>query len=288
MKTRSMLAVILAGSMMAAACTGCGGNAKDATGAISVISREDGSGTRGAFVELTGVEQDKVDRTINTAEITNSTAVMMTTVEGNAAAIGYIISLGALSDSVKAVQVDGVEATAANVENGSYAISRPFQIATKDNLSDTAQDFITFIMSADGQKIIEDEKYIPVSQNGAYSKPDNLSGTISVAGSSSVAPVMGVLAEKYMELNPNVKVEVQQSDSTTGMSSAAEGVCDIGMASRDLKDSEKDAGLQATVIAKDGIAVIVNKDNAVSNLTIDQICKIYTGEIKEWSEVSGS
>ena len=287
MKTRSMLAVILAGSMMAAPCTGCGGNAKDATGAISVISREDGSGTRGAFVELTGVEQDKVDRTINTAEITNSTAVMMTTVEGNAAAIGYI-SLGALSDSVKAVQVDGVEATAANVENGSYAISRPFQIATKDNLSDTAQDFITFIMSADGQKIIEDEKYIPVSQNGAYSKPDNLSGTISVAGSSSVAPVMGVLAEKYMELNPNVKVEVQQSDSTTGMSSAAEGVCDIGMASRDLKDSEKDAGLQATVIAKDGIAVIVNKDNAVSNLTIDQICKIYTGEIKEWSEVSGS
>ena len=287
MKTRSMLAVILAGSMMAAACTGCGGNAKDATGAISVISREDGSGTRGAFVELTGVEQDKVDRTINTAEITNSTAVMMTTVEGNAAAIGYI-SLGALSDSVKAVQVDGVEATAANVENGSYAISRPFQIATKDNLSDTAQDFITFIMSADGQKIIEDEKYIPVSQNGAYSKPDNLSGTISVAGSSSVAPVMGVLAEKYMELNPNVKVEVQQCDSTTGMSSAAEGVCDIGMASRDLKDSEKDAGLQATVIAKDGIAVIVNKDNAVSNLTIDQICKIYTGEIKEWSEVSGS
>lgn len=137
MKTRSMLAVILAGSMMAAACTGCGGNAKDATGAISVISREDGSGTRGAFVELTGVEQDKVDRTINTAEITNSTAVMMTTVEGNAAAIGYI-SLGALSDSVKAVQVDGVEATAANVENGSYAISRPFQIATKDNISDTA------------------------------------------------------------------------------------------------------------------------------------------------------
>ena len=287
MKTRSMLAVILAGSMMAAACTGCGGNAKDATGAISVISREDGSGTRGAFVELTGVEQDKVDRTINTAEITNSTAVMMTTVEGNAAAIGYI-SLGALSDSVKAVQVDGVEATAANVENGSYAISRPFQIATKDNISDTAQDFITFIMSADGQKIIEDKKYIPVSQNGAYSKPDNLSGTISVAGSSSVAPVMGVLAEKYMELNPNVKVEVQQSDSTTGMSSAAEGVCDIGMASRDLKDSEKDAGLQATVIAKDGIAVIVNKDNAVSNLTIDQICKIYTGEIKEWSEFSGS
>ena len=269
---------------MAAACTGCGGNAKDATGAISVISREDGSGTRGAFVELTGVEQDKVDRTINTAEITNSTAVMMTTVEGNAAAIGYI-SLGALSDSVKAVQVDGVEATAANVENGSYAISRPFQIATKDNLSDTAQDFITFIMSADGQKIIEDEKYIPVSQNGAYSKPDNLSGTISVAGSSSVAPVMGVLAEKYMELNPNVKVEVQQSDSTTGMSSAAEGVCDIGMASRDLKDSEKDAGLQATVIAKDGIAVIVSNDNPTDNLTVDQIKGIYTGELTTWADV---
>ena len=285
MKTRSMLAVILAGSMMAAACTGCGGNAKDATGAISVISREDGSGTRGAFVELTGVEQDKVDRTINTAEITNSTAVMMTTVEGNAAAIGYI-SLGALSDSVKAVQVDGVEATAANVENGSYAISRPFQIATKDNISDTAQDFITFIMSADGQKIIEDEKYIPVSQNGAYSKPDNLSGTISVAGSSSVAPVMGALAEKYMELNPNVKVEVQQSDSTTGMSSAAEGVCDIGMASRDLKDSEKDAGLQATVIAKDGIAVIVNNDSGVAELTSDQVKDIYTGNITTWEDLA--
>ena len=255
-----------------------------ASGDITICYREDGSGTRGAFVELTGVEQDKVDRTINTAEITNSTAVMMTTVEGNAAAIGYI-SLGALSDSVKAVQVDGVEATAANVENGSYAISRPFQIATKDNISDTSQDFITFIMSADGQKIIEDEKYIPVSQNGAYSKPDNLSGTISVAGSSSVAPVMGVLAEKYMELNPNVKVEVQQSDSTTGMSSAAEGVCDIGMASRDLKDSEKDAGLQASGSAKDGIAVIVSNDNPTDNLTVDQIKGIYTGELTTWADV---
>ena len=255
---------------------------------ISVLSREDGSGTRGAFIELTGVEQkdsdgSKVDHTIDTAEITNSTSVMMATVAGNKAAIGYI-SLGSLNDTVKALKVDGVEATADNVKNGTYTLSRPFNIATKGDVSEVAQDFIDFIMSDEGQKVVEDNHCISEGSTGAYagSKP---SGSITVAGSSSVTPVMEKLKEAYLAVNPNASIEIQQSDSTTGMNSVIEGICDIGMASRELKDSEKEAGLTPTVIALDGIAVIVNNDNPTDNITIEQIMKIYTGEITSWADV---
>lgn len=257
-------------------------------GEITVISREDGSGTRGAFVELFKIEEsingEKVDQTIDSADITNSTSVMMTSVQGNSAAIGYI-SMGSLNDSVKALKIDGGEATAANVKIGAYKVSRPFNIVTKDELSEAAQDFIAFIKSAEGQKVVEDNKYISKENSGAFSgtKP---SGKIVVSGSSSVTPVMEKLKEAYTVVNPNVTIEVQQSDSTTGINNAIDGVCDIGMASRELKDSEIEKGVKATVIALDGIAVIVNKDNPLNDITSEQVRQIYTGEITDWGDLS--
>ena len=285
-KTVGMLAGM---AVLGAALTGCGNSAGGATGAISVVSREDGSGTRGAFVELCGVEDaDGNDATVSSAEITNSTAVMMQTVEGNASAIGYI-SMGSLgkNDKIKAVQINGVDATPANVSNGSYVVSRPFNIVTKsDGVSDAAQDFINYILSDEGQAIVEQEDFIKTDATGAYKSNGTTGKTISVAGSSSVTPVMEKLAEGYEAVNKDVTVEVQQSDSTTGVNMAAEGTVDIGMASRDLKDEEKDLGLTATVIARDGIAVIVNKDNDVDELTSDQVKAVYTGETTTWEDLA--
>lgn len=274
---------------------GCSSNSGDSESSdsgesINVVSREDGSGTRGAFVELFGVEQEDengetVDMTTESASITNSTAVMMTTVAGDANAIGYI-SLGSLDDSVKAVKIDGAEATVDNVKSGDYKVSRPFNVVTNSNteLSDVAQDFMNFILSSDGQAVVAEEGYIPLDGGEAYTA-SNLSGTVTVAGSSSVTPVMEKLAEAYQALNPDVTIEVNQSDSTTGVTSAIEGACDLGMASRDLKDSETSEGAQATVIATDGIAVIVNPESAVEDLTSDQVKQIFTGEITSWSEI---
>ena len=258
------------------------------SGAICVTSREEGSGTRGAFIELFGIEEkdadgNKIDNTISTADITNSTSVMMTSVADDEAAIGYI-SLGSLDDSVKALKIDGAEASADNISNGSYKVSRPFNIATKGTPNEVTQDFINFILSEDGQKVVEDAGYISQGNTGAF-KAAGVKGKINVAGSSSVTPVMEKLKEAYVAVNPDVQIEVQQSDSTTGMTSAAEGVCDIGMASRELKDSELSAGLTPTVIAIDGIAVVVNKNNDVDGLTSDQVKSIYTGSITKWSEV---
>ena len=266
------------------------GDAAKATspsGEVSVYSREDGSGTRGAFIELFGIEEkdangEKVDMTTPTAAITNSTSVMMTSVAGDANGIGYI-SLGSLNDTVKAVKIDGAEATTANVKSGDYKIARPFNIVTKDGLSDVAQDFVDFIMSADGQKVVGDEKYIPVDESAKAYTASGKSGKVIIAGSSSVTPVMEKLAEAYKALNPNVTIEVNQSDSTTGVNMATEGTCDIGMASRELKDSEK-SSVKATVIAQDGIAVVVNKDASVAELTSDQVKAIYTGEVTTWEE----
>ena len=264
--------------------------AKDSAleGPITVISREDGSGTRGAFIELFGIEVkndagEKVDMTTDDAEITNSTSVMMTSVAGNTEAIGYI-SLGSLNDTVKAVKIDGAEATVDNIKSGTYKIARPFNIATKGEVSDVAQDFIKDIMSEDGQKVVEDNGYISQGNDGAYESA-GLSGKVVVGGSSSVTPVMEKLKEAYVALNPDVTIEVQQSDSTTGMTSAIEGVCDIGMASRDLKDSEIEKGLTGTTIAMDGIAVIVNNDSPVEELSSDSVKGIYTGEITDWADV---
>lgn len=278
--------------MLLAGCSSNSGDSEssDSGESINVVSREDGSGTRGAFVELFGVEQEDengetVDMTTESASITNSTAVMMTTVAGDANAIGYI-SLGSLDDSVKAVKIDGAEATVDNVKSGDYKVSRPFNVVTNSNteLSDVAQDFMNFILSSDGQAVVAEEGYIPLDGGEAYTA-SNLSGTVTVAGSSSVTPVMEKLAEAYQALNPDVTIEVNQSDSTTGVTSATEGACDLGMASRDLKDSETSEGAQATVIATDGIAVIVNPESAVEDLTTDQVKQIFTGEITSWSEI---
>ncbi len=258
-------------------------------GEISVISREEGSGTRGAFIELFGIEEkdasgEKIDNTTEDAQVTNNTSVMMTSVAGNPQAIGYI-SLGSLDDSVKALKVDGAEATAENVKSDTYKIARPFNIATKEGVSEAAQDFISYILSQEGQKIVEDNGYISVAADAAAYAGTKPSGKIVVAGSSSITPVMEKLKEGYEAINPNAEIEIQQSDSTTGMESTVNGICDIGMASRELKDSEIEAGLKGQEIALDGIAVIVNNKNSMSDITTDQVKDIYTGEITEWSDL---
>ena len=256
---------------------------------INVISREDGSGTRGAFIELFGIEQknedgEKIDYTTDECDITNSTSVMMTSVSGNDCAIGYI-SLGSLNDTVKALAIDGAEASVENIKAGAYNVARPFNIATLAEISEVAQDFIDFIMSAEGQAVIEENGYIAAVENAPTFEGGKVSGKIVIAGSSSVTPVMEKLTEAYMTINPNVEIELQQSDSSSGMTSTRDGVCDIGMASRALKDSEIEAGLAPMTIAMDGIAVIVSLDNPVNGLTSEQVRDIYMGEITDWSEV---
>ncbi|MDO5136045.1 MAG: substrate-binding domain-containing protein [Eubacteriales bacterium] len=264
------------------------GAAYAASGDISVISREDGSGTRGAFIELFGIEEkidgEKVDMTTEEASITNSTSVMMTTVSGDENAIGYI-SLGSLDDTVKAVKIDGAEASVENVSNDTYKVSRPFNVVFTEDLNEAAQDFMAFIMSAEGQQVVEDNGYIKADQEAAAYEGAGVSGKVVVGGSSSVTPVMEKLAEAYQELNADVTVEVQQSDSTTGITSAKDGIFDIGMASRNLKEEEED-GLTATVIAKDGIAVIVNNSNETEDLTSEQVKAIFTGETMTWEELA--
>lgn len=299
--TKKITATALFGVLAVSAFAGCGSAGSssngssdagsdaakfDASKTISVVTREEGSGTRNAFTELTGVlvkdGDNKTDNTTTSAVTINSTEAVITNVKDNDAAIGYI-SLGSLNDTVKALKIGGVEATADNVKSGDYAVSRPFNIAYKGELSDVAQDFVDYIMSSDGQKIVSDNGYVTVSENAAYSgkKP---SGKISVAGSSSVSPVMEKLAEAYQKVNTNSKVEIQTSDSSAGMQSAMGGTCDIGMASRDLKDEEKSA-LKVETIAKDGIAVIVNNANTCDDLTLDQVKSIYTGETTVWSDI---
>lgn len=299
--TKKITATALFGVLAVSAFAGCGSASSssngssdagsdaakfDASKTISVVTREEGSGTRDAFTELTGVlvkdGDNKTDNTTTSAVTINSTEAVITNVKDNEAAIGYI-SLGSLNDTVKALKIGGVEATADNVKSGDYAVSRPFNIAYKGELSDVAQDFVDYIMSSDGQKIVSDNGYVTVSENAAYSgkKP---SGKISVAGSSSVSPVMEKLAEAYQKVNTNAKVEIQTSDSSAGMQSAMGGTCDIGMASRDLKNEEKSA-LKVETIAKDGIAVIVNNANTCDDLTLDQVKSIYTGETTVWSDI---
>ena len=297
---KKSVSLLLAGLMLCGALTGCGGNNDSASygeggesqtaesttgtsGAIHVVSREDGSGTRGAFVELTGVEDDNGDNTTVEAEIANRTDAVLTTVAGNEAAIGYV-SLGSLNDTVKAVTVDGVEATVDNVKSGDYTLSRPFNIATKGEPTGVAADFIGFIMSADGQAIVG-EDYITVNDNAEAFTSDGSSGHITVGGSSSVSPVMEQLIEAYKAVNPNAQIDLQTSDSTSGMTGAMDGTFAIGMASRELKDEEA-AELTGTAIALDGLAVIVNTANTVDNLTMDQIRSIYVGETTDWADVA--
>ncbi len=301
MKKNSLkfLSFLAAGAVMAGIIGGCAGSSGSESGtkndgssdafdsgkSISVITREQGSGTRDAFVELTGVlvkdSDTKKDNTRADAVTVNSTEAVITNVKGNDAAIGYI-SLGSLNDSVKALKIEDVEASAENVKSGEYKISRPFNIAYKDEPQGLAKDFIDYILSSDGQQVISDEGYVSVSENAAYagSKPE---GKITVAGSSSVSPVMEKLIEAYNEVNTKAEIELQTSDSSAGMQSVLEGTCDIGMASRDLKDNE--TALTSVTIAKDGIAVIVNQSNSANNLTMDQVKAVYTGEAKNWSDI---
>ncbi len=302
MKMKKFIAMMATVAMVAGLAVGCGGGS-DAEGGeggasgefdssmdITIVSREDGSGTRGAFIELFGIEEEqedgeKVDMTTEAAQITNSTSVMLTTVAGDEYAIGYV-SLGSLDDSVKAVKIDGAEATADNVKSGDYKVSRPFNIATKADLNNpTATDFIAFIMSEEGQAVVAEEGYIPLDGVEAYAG-EAPAGKVVVGGSSSVSPVMEKLIEAYAEVNPEAEIELQTTDSTTGMENAIAGSYDIGMASREVKDEELAEGLEAQVIATDGIAVVVNNANPTEDLTSDQVKAIYTGEALTWDEVT--
>ena len=303
---KKIAAAVMMVSMVAVTAVGCGSsNGTDTKGAdanqsdatsdwdetsdVTIVSREDGSGTRGAFIELFGIEEKqddgtKVDMTTTDAQITNNTSVMLTTVADNESAIGYV-SLGSLNDSVKALKIDGAEATAENIENGSYKVSRPFNIAVKKDLNNkVAKDFMSFIMSTEGQKVVADEKYIAVADVKDYAgtKP---SGSCVVGGSSSVSPLMEKLIEAYKAVNPNASIELQTSDSTTGMTSTIEGSYDIGMASRELKEEEA-AELEPTVIATDGIAVVVNNANPLDELSADQVKDIYVGNVSTWDEIT--
>ena len=265
--------------------------ASAASGTITVVSREDGSGTRGAFVELFGIEEEvdgeKVDMTTVDASVTNSTSVMLTTVAGDENAIGYV-SLGSLNDTVKAVKIDGAEASVENVANDTYKVSRPFNIVTGAEVSEAAQDFINYIMSAEGQQIVEDNGYIKEAPEAEGYEAAGVEGTVVVAGSSSVSPVMEKLKEGYEALNEGVTIEVQTSDSTTGVNSTVEGICDIGMASRELTEDDTAQGVTPQVIAMDGIAVIVNPTNEIEGLTSEQVKSIFTGETTEWEAVEDS
>lgn len=303
---KKIAAAVMMVSMVAVTAVGCGSsNGTDTKGAdanqsdatsdwdetsdVTIVSREDGSGTRGAFIELFGIEEKqddgtKVDMTTTDAQITNNTSVMLTTVADNEYAIGYV-SLGSLNDSVKALKIDGAEATAENIENGSYKVSRPFNIAVKKDLNNkVAKDFMSFIMSTEGQKVVADEKYIAVADVKDYAgtKP---SGSCVVGGSSSVSPLMEKLIGAYKAVNPNASIELQTSDSTTGMTSTIEGSYDIGMASRELKEEEA-AELEPTVIATDGIAVVVNNANPLDELSADQVKDIYVGNVSTWDEIT--
>lgn len=302
MKMKKFLALTAAVAMVATMAAGCGNSGDadtnksygnktsefDTSNDISVVSREEGSGTRGAFIELFGIEEkdasgEKVDNTTEEANITNSTSVMMSTVADNEYAIGYI-SLGSLNDTVKALKVDGAEATEENIKSGTYKVARPFNIATKGEVSAVAQDFIDYILSEEGQAVVSENGYISLDDVQPYagSKP---AGKVTIAGSSSITPVMEKLKEAYLAVNPDAEIEIQESDSTTGMTSVIEGICDIGMASREVKEEELSQGLTATVIATDGIAVIVNKANTLDDISSDQVKSIYVGDALSWDEI---
>ena len=290
---KKFISFALIAAMAVTTLVGCGNKGAKADGgssdaAITVMSREDGSGTRGAFIELFGIEEEengeKVDKTTDEASITNSTSVMMSSVANDANAIGYI-SLGALNDTVKAVKVDGAEATVDNVKAGTYKLSRPFNIATKGEPTGVAKDFINFILSKEGQAVVTDNKYIAVDDNAAAFTSDGSSGQIAVGGSSSVSPVMEKLIEAYKAVNPNASIDLQTSDSTSGMTGTMDGTFAIGMASRELKDDEA-AQLTGTAIALDGIAVVVNPANTIDDLSMDQIKGIYVGDITDWGDLA--
>ena len=263
------------------------GTAKAEDYDFSVVSREEGSGTRGAFIELVGLEEEvdgsKEDMTTQEAIVQNSTNGVMQTVSQDSEAIGYI-SLGSLNDTVKAVKIEGVEATEENIVNGTYKISRPFNLAYKeDKLNDFAKDFLKFCLSEDAQALTLKDGYVPLKDTDKY-EPAKVSGTLTVAGSTSVTPLMQKMAEKYQELNPDAKIEIQSIGSSAGIEAVIDGAADIAMASRELKDEEKEK-LAVEVIATDGIAVVVNPASKVEDLSMDELKEIFKGELKNTSEL---
>lgn len=304
MKLKKILSLTAVTALLAVSIIGCGtddygssGNTDpntssssfDSSKEITVVSREDGSGTRTAFIELLGIEEkgangSKKDNTTDDAIVANKTDVMMTNIAGDKYAIGYI-SLGSLNNTVKALKIDGVEPTTETVKDGSYKVARPFNIATKKDLSEVAQDFISFILSKEGQDVVVENKYISVNDTAEPYSGTKPSGKITIAGSSSVTPVMEKLKEAYTKINSNATIEIQMTDSTAGMTGAIDGTCDIGMASRELKDTELEQ-LTGTQIALDGIAVIVNPENTFDNLSSANVKDIFVGNITAWDEIS--
>ena len=278
-KMKRSLGIILTAFMLTALFTSCSGGMRDE---IIVVSREDGSGTRGAFTELMKIEADGTDNTTEEAIVVNSTSVVMTTVSGNEQAIGYI-SLGSLNDTITAVTVDGAEATEENIKNNSYPVFRKFIIATKGEVNDATQDFINYILSEEGQAIVKESSFIPIENSGPF-RGGEAAGKAVIGGSTSVAPVMEKLQEAYNEINPNVEIEIHLGGSGTGMQQTMDGALDIGMSSRELKESEK-AELDEIVIAIDGIAIIVNNNNSKKDFTSEQIRQIFTGELTTWDEL---
>ena len=281
------LSMVACGSDASTSTSTSTGSESGASTSITVVTREDGSGTRSAFVELTGVETDEGDMTIATAQVANSTNNVMTSVQAEPSAIGYI-SMGSLNETVKGIAVDGVEPTTDNVKAGTYPISRPFNIVTNGDISaqdELTQDFVNWVMSADGQAICTEEGYIGDDAAEAYTSTQP-SGSLAVGGSSSVSPVMEKLIETYMaDVNPNASIDLQTTDSTNGVTGALDGTYQVGMASRAISDDEASQGAVSTQLAMDGIAVIVNTENTVSNISMDSLRGIYTGEVTDWADV---
>ena len=288
MKPKSILLLIVIISILACA-TGCGGSSEfDTEQSINVISREDGSGTRGAFTDIFGLilqGEGGTRKDISTKEavIAKQTDVLMASITNDKYAIGYI-SMGSLNDTVKAVAIDGIMPSAATVGSEEYSVVRPFWIFTKENPSELCVDFIDFVTSADGQAVVS-QNYIESFRDAAEYSGNKPSGKIVVAGSSSVTPIMEKLKEAYIGVNPGAKIEIQQSDSSAGFTGTVEGTCDIGMASRDLTEDEQ-VQVNSVKIALDGIVIVVNKNNSVDNLSKQQVKEIFTGEITKWSELS--
>lgn len=287
MKMKTVLSMAALG-LFSLGLVACGGNGSSSSGqTIEVVSREDGSGTRGAFTELTGIlskENGKeVDNTSKAAVIQNNTEVVISTVSGNTNAVGYI-SLGSLNDKVKAVKLDGVEASEENVLSGEYKLQRPFNVVWSGKGSEIVTDFLSYINSKEGQAIVKENHYIQATDAKASYEAKSVSGKLSIVGSTSVAPLIEKLAESYCKLNPDVTIDMTANGSSAGITAAKEGTADIGMVSRELTDDEQ-AGLTHQVIALDGIVVITNKDNQVDSLTMDQISSIFTGKTTTWSDV---
>lgn len=284
---KSFLAMMLASVIL----VGCKGKVNDATYKgkenINVISREEGSGTRSAFVEIVNLlekkDGKKMDLTTKEAVIQNNTNGVLMSVLQDKSAIGYI-SLGYLNDKVKALKIDGADAKIVNIQNKKYKIARPFNLVYKENLDELSKDFLDYILSKDGQKVVENEKFITVKGNEKEYVSKGKKGKIVISGSTSITPLMEKLKENYIKLNSNVEIEIQSVGSSAGIKSTLENISTIGMVSRQLKEDEKEK-LKNVEIAVDGIVVVVNKENSLSDISMENVKKVFKGEIKDWSKL---